>query len=340
MDQIEQRFAAAKKKYNSNADACEEIKQAALACLQQLTSNASQEQWDGPGGKRYTVFKSGQSRSRPFLTEHFMSAQQFSSTWDELLASADREAKVFGMTEANVTRIVYNATMPLCVCFDIWKSKSRKSPGTFFEIVLGTLISRILPTSVSRSKHIQLPRHVQQAMGGVVEANTTIGLIDIPEDELTLTGESLDESDNEVISQGGGDVDMSQVATDIVFEVDGFGIVIPAKTTTRERIVQPFAHQRILDGVFGDGRYVSLLICVSETQRSDKDRRVNEICVPGTITLFQKHLAKLGGIYYLDPPERYLVLARKGVLPVGSLGALLTSGLASIFSRPNPNQPA
>jgi hypothetical protein len=161
-----------------------------------------------------------------------------------------------------------------------------------------------------------------------------VGLVDQPQKELYLGQEGAPmtlDTDIDPMESDELAADMSSVATDIVFEYCGKGVVIPAKITTRERIVQPFAHQKILDGVFGVGRYISLLICVSETQRSDKDGRVNEICVPGTITLFQKHLAQLNGIYYLDPPQRYLALNAKNIVSVQSLGFLFAEGLANIL---------
>ena len=106
--------------------------------------------------------------------------------------------------------------------------------------------------------------------------------------------------------------------------------MIPAKITTRERIVQPFAHQRILDSVFGAHHYNSILTCVSETQRHGPNG-VKEICVPGTIRLFQKHLAVMAGIYYLDPPSRYLAKDVTSVIKVATVGELIHSDLAKLI---------
>lgn len=123
------------------------------------------------------------------------------------------------------------------------------------------------------------------------------------------------------------------ISTDIVFEaVNRVKLVIPAKITTRERIVQPYAHQRILDSVFGAGMYKSILLCVSETQR-EKEERVNDICVPGTIALYQKHLAALTAIYYLDPPARYLDSSVCDLVPVRRLSELFCSDLPIILSN-------
>jgi hypothetical protein len=182
--------------------------------------------------------------------------------------------------------------MAFSVCFDLRKRTSRKTPGTYFEVILGSILSEILP-DYKRTKHIPL---------------------------ISEEGSAKEENEE-------------SVSTDIVFEKaskDGImkGIVIPAKITTRERIVQPFAHQRILDSVFCSERFRSVLVCMSEMQL-DKSG-VKEICVPGTIRLFQTHLARLSGIYYLDPPLRYLQDDVLKYIKVASLGTFLNQDLAEL----------
>lgn len=112
-------------------------------------------------------------------------------------------------------------------------------------------------------------------------------------------------------------------------DASGRGLVVPAKITTRERIVQPFAHQRILDSAFGVGHYRSALACVSEMQR-DEEVGANEICVPGTIRLYQEYLAPLSGIYYLDPPVRYLQSDVTSIIEVSSLGHFFSERIAAL----------
>ena len=167
------------------------------------------------------------------------------------------------------------------ICYDLWRPGSRKTPGTFFEILVGSLVQAVTPR-LTRRAHVP----------------------------LLEPGES--------------------VSTDIVFLEPGErgGLAIPVKITTRERIVQPFAHQRILDAVFGEGRFRSILVCVSEMQRQ-RDTGANAICVPGTIRQFQRYLAPLAGLYYLDPPARYLRDDVTGLIPVGTLGDLLAHDLPS-----------
>jgi hypothetical protein len=49
---------------------------------------------------------------------------------------------------------------------------------------------------------------------------------------------------------------------------------------------------------------------------------VKQICVPGTIILFQKFLAHLDGLYYCDIPARYSLPSLTRTIPVKNLGEL------------------
>jgi hypothetical protein len=211
---------------------------------------------------------------------------EFTELWTEFIDSIDTLNNKICMDDDKVSKVLYTTIMSFAICYDLWKNSSRKTPGTYFEVILGSILARLLP-DYTRKKHVIIP---------------------------------------------GQD---DKVSTDIVFEPEGDGVklVIPAKTTTRERIVQPFAHQRILDGVFGEGVYKSMLICVNEIQR-EQDTGVNDICVPGTLKLFQSYLAKMHGIYYIDPPQRYLQEDITSIIRVGTLASLLINDLRAIIAAP------
>lgn len=273
MDSIEDYFRSIKRSYDSGLTPLDDIFDLTLLCLEKL-SNIPKTSYSH-STKIYFSFTSGTTISRPVLDGLFISnTTDFELGWKSLIQSLKtNNTNAAHSTQLNT--IIYTAILSFASCYDIWKPRSRKTPGTYFEVLLGSIMSKLLPNHI-RSKFITLPQQ------------------------------------NEKLS------------TDIVFERGGTGIVIPAKITTRERIVQPYAHQRILDSIFGEGRYRSVLICVSETQRDDDDTAVNEICVPGTIKLFQEHLAKLSGIFYLDPPTRYLAPDISTIIDVGSLGDFLS----------------
>jgi hypothetical protein len=187
-----------------------------------------------------------------------------------------------------------------CLCYDVWKSKSRKTPGTFFEVLIGSA-ARVRFPGLALTKHIPingLP--VTEAVDAMIETGTN------------------EETEHAVEALTGDSVSTDLVLADPARER---GAVIPLKITTRERIVQPFAHQRILDSAY-PGRFASFLACISEVQRDDSTGTVKQICVPGTVALFQKHLARLNGLYYCDIPVRYARPDLGAVIDVKPLHAL------------------
>ena len=236
-------------------------------------------------GKAYHVFRAGTNLSRPVhLPLLIDDPKSFGEAWSAFQRSAHPAAQRYDFPPATINRIFYTASTAFGACYDLWRPGSRKTPGTFFEVLLGSALETVLP-GFARTAHVVLP----------------------------------DQTEN--------------LSTDIVFLApDPPGsLVIPAKITTRERIVQPFAHQRILDSVFGEGRFRSVLVCVSEMQRQ-RDTGANAICVPGAVRLYQQHLAALSGLYYIDPPARYLRDDVVEHLKVDSLAALLTGDLAELVA--------
>ena len=273
-----------KKLYDKGGCPIKDLSDLAVECLALISSNTAKESYSRTDNKKYHVYTANGGKSRPVNSSIFIeSKESFQKEWSELLESIDPDKHTSSLTEDKINNVLYTSIMGFCICFDIWKPKSRKTPGTHFEVLLGSLLQQFLP-EFSREKFVTLP----------------------DQDE--------------------------KVSTDIVFDKDDKGIVIPVKITTRERIVQPYAHQRILDSVFGDMRYRSVLLCVSETQRDDDNKRVNDICVPGTLKLFQAHLSKLAGLYYLDPPTRYMAKDISDLIVVGNFGKLLKSDLSKLVS--------
>lgn len=86
-------------------------------------------------------------------------------------------------------------------------------------------------------------------------------------------------------------------------------IHLPVKMSTRERVVQAWAHQRLLDGAFGLNKYRGIMVCFTETKLDLRKREVVEICVPDQWLAYQSLLAKMDRIYYFDVPTRYQQLA-------------------------------
>lgn len=299
MENIANAFKSVKKSYDSGRRPLSEIERLTIFCIDKINSIGEMD-YGFLRAKHYHVkfadINSRKNKSRPFRKDlFFLDVDEFKESWKRIISSKGKCC--FLSSDDSINKCIYTVVMSFSMCYDIWKNGSRKTPGTYFEIVLGSLLGEVLPVEYTRTKSVSLLSKVEAE-------------------------ESME------------DADTGNVATDIVFKIEnGKSIVIPVKITTRERVVQPFAHQRILDGAFGEGIYTSLLCCVSETQRDDKKTKVNDICVPNTIILFQKHLAKIGGIFYLDPPDKYLELDGVNSLAVSTIGGLFNNRLATIVAN-------
>lgn len=281
MDDITKLFNSIKTKYDHGEDPLEETIQISKLCLEKLTKDAQFENQGQIGTKEYGIFKTDSQLSRPILRDLFsFRNDDIQELSEEILRSIDSSKHMINSSPETVNRFLYKIIGSFSCCYDLWKNSSRKTPGTFFEILIGSILERMLPEH-SRSKHIAVPNEDYK------------------------------------------------IATDIVFEdsTKQKGLVFPVKITTRERIIQPFVHQRICDAVFGNGRYSSFLLCMSELKRT-KEEGVAEICVPGPVKMCQKYLAQLSGIYYLDPPLRYLADGMSESITISSIGQLLTNDLS------------
>ena len=103
-----------------------------------------------------------------------------------------------------------------------------------------------------------------------------------------------------------------RMTMDFLFETDegSPNIHLPVKMSTRERVVQAWAHQRLLDSAYGDRHYRGIMVLFSETKLDSRSREVVEICVPDQWLIYQTLLAKMDRIYYFDTPNRYRELTR------------------------------
>lgn len=98
--------------------------------------------------------------------------------------------------------------------------------------------------------------------------------------------------------------------TDFIFDLgpDHHRLHLPVKLSTRERVVQVWAHQKVLDGVYGVGRFRGVLVVLTETKVDRQTLEVIEICLPEQWRVYQLFIAQLFRIYYLDMPNRYAAL--------------------------------
>jgi len=95
--------------------------------------------------------------------------------------------------------------------------------------------------------------------------------------------------------------------TDFIFDL-GPGksrIHLPVKLSTRERVIQVWAHQRVLDGMHGVNRFRGLLVVLAETNRQTATNSIAEVCLPGQWTAYQMYIAQMHRVYYFDVPTPY-----------------------------------
>ncbi|WP_436076430.1 hypothetical protein [Microbacterium maritypicum] len=95
--------------------------------------------------------------------------------------------------------------------------------------------------------------------------------------------------------------------TDFVFDLgpEKSRIHLPVKASTRERVIQVWAHQRVLDGMHGVNRFRGLLVVLAETNRQTQANTVTEVCLPDQWTAYQMYIAQLHRVYYFDVPDKY-----------------------------------
>jgi hypothetical protein len=303
MESVKSLFVAVGKLYNKSQphyEACRALFTAAHSKLHRESTYSSYGCYAGNPVVPYHVFSLNPATvSRPVRPDIYISdPNELAIIHNEFMAVLKVPASSWTVeNRVTANRIVYTAVMSVACCYDIWQRGSRKTPGTFFEFLMAGLLKMMFPTA-DFIKHIPLAAILHD------------------KDVLESTAESQSQADD---SENG---DAAGVSTDLVIGVPNKrgGVVVPLKITTRERIVQPFAHQRILDSAFGDGVFKSLLVCISETQLDDKTKSVKQVCVPGTVKLFQKYLARVGGIYYCDVPQRYAAADMRSTINVRSIG--------------------
>lgn len=166
-----------------------------------------------------------------------------------------------GMTASEITRVVYTLAMSYCASADILKSSDQKTPGTYFEFLIGHIVSRRL--DVNPDKQITVPTLDQK--------------VTLPTDFVYNLGEGKNR------------------------------VHLPIKISTRERVVQVWAHQRVLDGMHGVARFKGVLVVMAETNKQ-QEKSVTEVCLPNQWMAYQMYIAQMFRVYYLDLPQKYVAL--------------------------------
>ena len=206
-------------------------------------------------GKEYIAFKLGKRLSRAVNKQLFAAEPKEWGVFCKEIASK-REP---GMESERITRIIYSVAASFFCFIDLTKDGDQKTPGTFFEYLIGHLFAWRLDVN--------------------------------PKTRLPVLNLDMEAS----------------LPTDFVFDLgpNRAKFHLPIKVSTRERVIQVWAHQRVLDGVYGTGRFLGTPVILTETKTDKKKREVIEICLPDQWRIYQMHIAQLKRIYYLDVPAAY-----------------------------------
>jgi hypothetical protein len=209
--------------------------------------------------KEYFSFVENKKLTRPINKKlyDYGTSDLINDFFDKLKTNAITE-----ISANNITALVYRIAINFCAVIDITKENDQKTPGTYFEYLMGHL--------------------------------------------FYINFEVKPRNQVEVLN-----LDMkSKLPTDFIFDLgqNKPKFHVPVKTSTRERVVQVWAHQRVLDGVYGNGRFIGLLTCLAETKLDHRTKDVIEICLPDQWRLYQLFIAQLKRVYYLDIPQKYAEL--------------------------------
>lgn len=179
-------------------------------------------------------------------------------------------ANPVSLTAPDFAKLCYTVALMPCLAMEIFDRQNKKGPATYFECLVGHLFAKELGVNPDRST--RLPIEVDDKGNAKTEVRMTM---DFLFDLGTKRGK----------------------------------IHLPVKMSTRERVVQAWAHHRLLEAAFGEGAYAGVMVLFSETKLDIKKREVVEICVPDQWLAYQFLLAKMERIYYFDMPERYRALS-------------------------------
>jgi len=207
-------------------------------------------------GKNYFEFVKDKKTSRAVNSALYR--PDLSDWYDFIRALQEKTLK--NLTPEVITSAIYSVAMSFCCYVDLAKSGDQKTPGTFFEYLIGHLFSRHL--GVNPTNRLQVLN---------LDDNSTT----LPTDFIFTLGKNKPR------------------------------FHLPVKTSTRERVIQVWAHQRVLDGVYGTGRFLGTPVILAETKTDKKKKEVTEICLPDQWRIYQMHIAQLKRIYYLDVPASY-----------------------------------
>ena len=107
-------------------------------------------------GKSYHMFRDGSHLSRPIRESMFVTDEdELEAGWEALVASTQPRSRRYDARPSEINSVLYTVVNGFAVCYDLWRRGSRKTPGTFLEILVGSLVQAVTPT-MTRRAHVPL----------------------------------------------------------------------------------------------------------------------------------------------------------------------------------------
>jgi hypothetical protein len=243
-------------------------------------------------GKRYFAFQDKDEKartSRPINEELYIAdAQELSRQLEKLKANP----ALHWLSVDKCNRFLYTLAMSFCAFNDVTSDRDKKTPGTYFELLVGHLL----------------------ALTFGVQPRNRVEVLTVEDERSTLP-------------------------TDFIFDLGPRQLKfhVPVKISTRGWVAQAWAHQCVLNGVYGEGRFKGVLVALPETKLDLQKLEVVEICLPDQWAVYQRFVARMDRIYYLDLPAKYAALATAfPYIPVKTFGEFFAEREALIRQ---PGQP-
>ena len=167
-------FNTVSRLYNRGLNPLTEICNLSQVCLSTLLDNARIKHQGSVGTTDYSVFFDGRTFTRPIRKDMLIEANSFQNKWQKLIDRLDSREYLNAKEQIECNNIVYTSISSFSCVFDLWKASSRKTPGTFFEILTGSMLSHFYKDCV-RSKHITLPRESESVTTDIVLTSRTTG---------------------------------------------------------------------------------------------------------------------------------------------------------------------
>ena len=187
MDKIEALFESASSSYNKQLPHLKTCRELAAAVLAKLAADAKYGSYSVHRAHnietKYAVFRKGTAVSRPIAEAQFIANPNDFAALEKPVIEALGKKKKLSDGEVNaISSYIYTAVMSFAAAYDLWKPGSRKTPGTFFEVLMAALVNLHFP-EYALSKHVNL--------GAMLGEDTR------REEEMAREATSTDEEDEE-----------------------------------------------------------------------------------------------------------------------------------------------